>query len=302
LYRKSIQLNHEFIADAAVLNGSNDVKSYQYLLLGKIANVQSLSITSQFNYSVTKKRLIMMSKTTSTVAAMLARLAIIPVMAIAFILFCTKTDAQQQPETAAKQAVKPAQRKVSNSPTKQRSAKPPVLFSFGDYPHTKNGAPEALVTAYKNITAKYEEEPGNSILHPGKITQEDKDKMEVMFKQMSLEQQQGQSIMFYYPPDPSAPKRPTQKQLDTWRDPKFCGLWIDDKKVANSDLANYKPEDFDLTMVSRLMKNAINYKNYHYQVDLMTVASYKKYRDDAIANRHKSQMSFRMLNRHFNKG
>src|ERR1700744_2921163 len=93
LYKKAIQLNHEFIADAAVLDKESDITGYQQLLLNNLGYAKSLAITSQFNYSVTKKRLIMMSKNTSAIAAMLTKLAIIPLIAIAFVLFSTKTEA-----------------------------------------------------------------------------------------------------------------------------------------------------------------------------------------------------------------
>ncbi len=91
LYRRAMQLNHEFLADAAVIENYRDTIGYQYLLLDKASENKSLYLTSQFNYSVTKNRLIMMSKTTSAATAWLIRLAIVPVITIAFLLFSNKT-------------------------------------------------------------------------------------------------------------------------------------------------------------------------------------------------------------------
>lgn len=299
LYRKAVQLNHEFIADAAVLAGNNSITDYQQLLFSKLSYGKSLTITSQFNYSVTKKRLIMMTKTTSAMAATLARLAIIPVLAVAFILFCTKTEALQTPP-ATKPVAKNKPVDTAAPGSKVRTKIPPRV-RFSNYPYTKDGVSEEKLKEYMSITAKYEEGADRSIKHPDKITEEDREKMEPIFRQMSASQQDQQTITFYYLPPPPPPSRPTQKQLDKWKDPKYCGVWINEKKTNNADLANYKPEDFGNVFVSRLTKYAINRKYYPYQVDLMTVDAYKKYRADIIANKHKPKMALRMLNPHYRK-
>jgi beta-lactamase regulating signal transducer with metallopeptidase domain len=299
LYRKAIQLNHEFIADAAVINGNHDVSGYQYLLLGKISGLSAPGITSQFNYSVTKKRLIMMTKNTSAGMALSARLSIVPVMALAFVLFCSKTQAQQQP--VVKQ---PATSKVVKAPAIANAGKSkpaPPMIRFSDYPYTKDGVSEDKLKEYMAITAKYEEGPDREIKRPAKVTAEDEQKMEPIFRQMSMAQQDQQSITFFYMPGPLRPSTPTQKQLDEWKDPKYCGVWINDKKSKNSDLENYKPGDFGNFFVSRLLGAARKHVDYKYQVDLMTADYYKSYRAEAIANRHKPHMSFRMLNRHISK-
>jgi beta-lactamase regulating signal transducer with metallopeptidase domain len=60
-YKRAIQLNHEFLADEKVVKSHNDVPFYQNLLISK-ANANSTYYSSNLNYSVTKKRLIMMTK------------------------------------------------------------------------------------------------------------------------------------------------------------------------------------------------------------------------------------------------
>jgi len=300
LYRKAIQLNHEFIADEAVLTNYHNVVNYQHLLLSQMGYTKSLNITSQFNYSVTKQRLIMMTKTTSATTAMFTRLAVIPVMAIAFILFCTKTEAQQEP-AANKQEVKP--KKADNTPKSAKTKADTMIprVAFNDYPHTKDGVPETLLKEYTDITARYEDGKDRLIKQPDKITAEDKARLEEIFKQMSVAQQQQQSVGFYYLGPPLPPSQPTKKQLHDWQNPKLCGVWVDGKKVKNSDLANYEPADFGQTLISNLTKSAINYKYYHYQINLMTAEYYKNYRNDAIANMHKSYMYHRSLRTRTNK-
>lgn len=58
IYKKSIQTNHEFLADAEVLNQGNDTVLYQQLLLEKISASPQTSLASPFNYLVTKKDLL----------------------------------------------------------------------------------------------------------------------------------------------------------------------------------------------------------------------------------------------------
>jgi len=45
-YRKDIQLNHEFIADKAVINCHPNINSYQNLLVSKLGQLRSLTITN----------------------------------------------------------------------------------------------------------------------------------------------------------------------------------------------------------------------------------------------------------------
>jgi beta-lactamase regulating signal transducer with metallopeptidase domain len=61
-YKKAIQLNHEFLADEKVVKSHNDVPFYQNLLISKANANPTYYLASNLNYSVTKKRLIMMTK------------------------------------------------------------------------------------------------------------------------------------------------------------------------------------------------------------------------------------------------
>lgn len=63
LYRRAIKLNHEFLADEGVVHQSEQVHEYQIILLNQ-ASGYNYSFASRFNYLITKKRLIMMTKKT----------------------------------------------------------------------------------------------------------------------------------------------------------------------------------------------------------------------------------------------
>ncbi|RTY99974.1 regulatory sensor-transducer, BlaR1/MecR1 family protein [Flavobacterium sp. RSP49] len=94
-YKKAIQLNHEFLADEKVVISYNNVPYYQSLLLSKANENQTFYLASNLNYLITKKRLLMMTKTTSKTEALLKKAMLIPVVTALLFLLCTKVVAQE---------------------------------------------------------------------------------------------------------------------------------------------------------------------------------------------------------------
>lgn len=89
LYRKAIQLNHEYLADNKVLS-NHDLNDYQNTLINLVFRNNSTYLASNFNYSLTKKRLIMMTKNKSKSVAY--KIAMVPVLAVLVFYFisCSK--------------------------------------------------------------------------------------------------------------------------------------------------------------------------------------------------------------------
>jgi len=63
LYRYAIKLNHEYAADEIALASHPDVEQYAYQLIRSIRAESNLLLECSFNYSSTKKRLIMLTRT-----------------------------------------------------------------------------------------------------------------------------------------------------------------------------------------------------------------------------------------------
>jgi beta-lactamase regulating signal transducer with metallopeptidase domain len=105
LYRRAIHLNHEFLADDYVVKKFNDAKTYQLLLIGKVCQTNRLLLSSQFNYLLTKKRIVMMSKQASLRVAILKQIALLPVIVAAVFLFTTKVIAQGTETTLNQQQI-----------------------------------------------------------------------------------------------------------------------------------------------------------------------------------------------------
>jgi len=95
-FKQAIKLNHEFLADAFTIEETNNACSYQQILLSKVG-LQVTPFCSELNYSLTKKRFIMMSKKTSKSVAYSKTLLLIPILAGIIFLLSTKVVAQQNP-------------------------------------------------------------------------------------------------------------------------------------------------------------------------------------------------------------
>ncbi len=81
LIKKAILLNHEFLADNTVLS-TFELDDYQNTLLNLVLRNNSVCLASNFNYSLTKKRLIMMNMKTKKDWAILRKIIIIPLFLI----------------------------------------------------------------------------------------------------------------------------------------------------------------------------------------------------------------------------
>ena len=78
-YKRAIQLNHEFLADASVLSRFKELRSYQGLLLDMIQPKNKILLASNFNFQLTQKRLKMMTKKSSYRRKTFLQFSVIPI-------------------------------------------------------------------------------------------------------------------------------------------------------------------------------------------------------------------------------
>lgn len=93
--KQALQLNHEFLADRAVLQGTNRVKDYQKMLLWALEGQQPAHLASSFNYSQIKKRMQMMNKEISFKRSVCKMSSAVPLIIIISMLFGTATSVQE---------------------------------------------------------------------------------------------------------------------------------------------------------------------------------------------------------------
>ena len=89
LYKKSIQQNLEFLADAYAINGISSAKVYQYTLLKVSGNQFCTAITNNFHNSLIKKRIVMLQKSKSKKRSVFKTALIIPALALFLLSFNT---------------------------------------------------------------------------------------------------------------------------------------------------------------------------------------------------------------------
>lgn len=93
LYRSSLKTVHEFLADEGVLLKGFNKPAYQHLLLEKAFDVRLSSLAANFNYSLLKKRIKMMTKNKSDKRSLLKYSLIVPFFMGMILYFgCTGKD------------------------------------------------------------------------------------------------------------------------------------------------------------------------------------------------------------------
>ncbi|MFK5981919.1 MAG: M56 family metallopeptidase [Flavobacteriaceae bacterium] len=88
--KHSIKLNHEFLADQAVLNQGIDSSLYQNILLAFSSDASTPQMANSINYSFIKKRFTIMKTHTSKSKIWTRSLLLLPLLAILIYSFSTK--------------------------------------------------------------------------------------------------------------------------------------------------------------------------------------------------------------------
>jgi beta-lactamase regulating signal transducer with metallopeptidase domain len=246
LYKKAIQLNHEFLADAAVNSRFQDKAVYQWLLFNKFCGKEAgLSISSPFNFSSTKSRLIMMGKSSSSLKTNL--LKSISILIAGFLMVFLSSS----------QPFESTQFQSSNDYEQILS------MAF------KEGNPFELNLNKLDLPA----------LRRAYLAMDGNEKYEVtefpFFDELTFEKlvelQQAYptiktSILFENPPEK---KELENEVFEEWKQSKNISLNIDDKEKEVADLNEYQPDDFALFIV-RGTENKGLFKKAAYSVTLMT--------------------------------
>ncbi len=271
LYKKAIRLNHEFLADNAVIKTYQNIAAYQHLLLAKINGNSNPTFASSFNYLVTKKRLYMMTTKTSAAKAFLKGIALVPVFLVTIFIFSNKIVAQQQ--------------------------KPATLMNLKAVPSTKDGASKELLDEMAAILEK--NKVSNKVPNAAhlafsykRISDEETNRLEFIYKQMSKEQQAASPIIFIPPISPLPNCTPTDAQFESWKNGDMYKVWVNGWKIKNEDLNKHEPSDFGEYQVYVVPGYGKKNGKYIHEVSLMTKEYYAAYYKRTVAD-HKYHLAFR---------
>lgn len=87
--RNALKTGHEYAADKQVLKEGYNMATYQHLLVSRTMGIDAISMTSNFNYSLLKKRLLMMKNNKSKRGSTLKYTLIIPLLLAIFAFTLT---------------------------------------------------------------------------------------------------------------------------------------------------------------------------------------------------------------------
>lgn len=259
LYKKAIRLNHEFIADEVVINSDAKTATYLQLLLTKASVHSPHSLTSNFSYSLTKKRFIMMTTTKNKTRSTIKIIFSVTIILSTAMLFSEKVYSQQNDTIT----------QVINQIKDNRDSLivvefDKIIYKVISYKKDKTGKENF----YFNLTGITDVQRNRVLEIYNTMTDEQKSKYSEHIK-MGIK-------MAFTPMPPAKKQSPTAEQMTDFADPAIYGIWLDGKRVPNTELAKYKPSDIAIVWTSRLMKNAAHYSQYKFHTEVMTHTYFDK--------------------------
>jgi bla regulator protein BlaR1 len=182
LLKHAMKLNHEFLADQAVLNKGIAPAKYQNLLLAFSSNAAP-QLANSINYSSIKKRITVMKTETSKRSTLLRTLVLLPLLALLIFGFSSR-------EVIEKEA--PARTLTSN----QEYTSPKQVGQ-------DKASPEQ-VEEYNKLAGKYNTMDKENMF----IKKNDVERLKYLYGLMSSKQRKNAEPFPNFPPPPKAPKAP----------------------------------------------------------------------------------------------
>ncbi|BAO75989.1 M56 family metallopeptidase [Winogradskyella sp. PG-2] len=255
ILKHHIKLNHEFLADQAVLQEGIDTKTYQNILLQFSSNTDEYQLSSAINYSSIKKRFTVMKTQTSKTKIWISSLLLLPIITILYYSFAEKeyvekdnTDLVQQIKDELDEADKLEMIYVEEASEK-------LMQEYRDFIETVEKTKLIRGNKYERAYTIY-------------------------YDLMSNEQRASVK------PLPKVPninltdintKRPPVSEFNSWKDPSEYALWLNGESIPNSKLNNLSVTDIVYYSGSFVHKNARSNKfPQSYQYHLYTKVGFEK--------------------------
>ncbi|WP_162418370.1 M56 family metallopeptidase [Cyclobacterium roseum] len=248
LYKKAMQLNHEFLADAAVIAEFRNKAAYQWLLFHKISgNEATLSISSPFNFSGTKRRLIMMGQSSSYLKTMMFKS--ISVIVAGFLLVFLSSGQSSFERTQQNHTVNDYEQILASA---FKEGNPFELeLNKLDLP--------ALRSAYLSMDEQ-EKQKSTSFPFFDALAFEKLEALQQAYPEVKT------NIYFVRPPD----KMKIQDDVfERWKKTRKISFTIDNREIEKAEIENYQPADFAKFTVRETEAGGL-FKKSTYSVTLMT--------------------------------
>jgi hypothetical protein len=212
ILKHHVKLNHEFLADEAVLQQGVATKSYQNILLQFSSNTQDYQLASTINYSSFKKRFTVMKTQTSKTRIWLSTSLVLPILALLFYSFAEReyVEKDQDPLNSIQQEL-------------DKANKLNVVYIDGA---TKEQVAEYNAWAKKKHTES-EKLSNDAIWYP-QIDEQDLIKFSDIYKRMSSKQKNN-AVEF---PFPNLDVKPSEQQKATKEQIKDYNTWAKKMNTA----------------------------------------------------------------------
>jgi len=183
LIKRSIKLNHEFLADKAVLNRGVDLTQYQQTLLAFSSSADSPILANSINYSFIKKRFTVMKTNTTKKTLWFRSLLLLPLLAVLLYSFSTK-------EVIEKEKIQVNETKV-----------PITLFQSDNEIDRETiiqeKASKEQVAEYNKLAKKYNSMSDNMVIRGKEL-----ERIRYIYNLMTLEQRRNAEPFPNFPPPP----------------------------------------------------------------------------------------------------
>ncbi|MFC7356485.1 M56 family metallopeptidase [Jejudonia soesokkakensis] len=210
-YKHSIKLNHEFLADQAVLYRGNKTADYQKILLAFSSNAASPAMAHSINYSSFKKRFTVMKTHTSKRTAWLKTGLLLPLVALLLYGFST-TQIVEKPSAIPENIESLIERDMPTTNIQSTIIQKSLVIMVSISEISINGKKSSLKTFANDLDAAtkgWEETDYTSIkpqVYIASTPQEFLDKLETEFKKTYLyKANQGMRLVPPPPPPPPTP-------------------------------------------------------------------------------------------------
>jgi beta-lactamase regulating signal transducer with metallopeptidase domain len=265
LMEQELETIHEFIADqeATQANGATDLAT---MLLQANYGQHFLEPTHSFFHSSIKRRFTMLNQPQATHRNQLRQYMIIPVLAGCLGLFAfSKAPIADAPLINAV---------IDTVPNKKAAPfvapLPPGLKNPG------KGINEKEVEAYNQFFPRLTD-PANSNKFNNGLSDQEVNQLMQWYKDMNEQQRAQAKFLLMKASGPMKKEIPSATQIEKWKDASVYGVWINEKKVSNTELDKYKPSDFSHYFASKLYGAAKKGRSYAVQLNLMTNDYYEQY-------------------------
>jgi len=269
LFKKAIRLNHEFLADEAVIATKNTPEAYMHLLLQKAGNYSPMPLTSSLTYGETKKRLNMMFTQSNKTQKLIKQSLIFPIFLASFFILGQSKTLYQESDTSTE----PFSSTAVTDQTQDFDSEFMYDLKLDDggmmvYIQLEGKKKSRRVFSWLSggNQVSFINEAGVETI---KLCKELTDEERSWFWKLD----KSRAKQFKRAP---AAKRPTEAQMKEFLDPKIYGVWLDGVRVKNSALLKYAASDIHRMYKSGLERNAAHYGQYNYHLNLYTQAAFDR--------------------------